>query len=277
MNIRLQHPVSINKWVFKSSKIMNQNLVFDIGMHMGQDTAFYLKNGYHVVAVEANPLLVKENELKFRHAIKDKRLVILNRGISDKEGSMIFYVNKRLSEWSSFDKAIGTRNNTPYEEIEVSCLTTEQLFQEYGIPFYLKIDIEGHDHFCIDDIDPMGDKPVYVSCEATDIKLLELLKDKGYTRFKLIGQGNNFKPIDLKQESQWHFPKYRVITNGIKMRVQDILPFRYKYSSSGPFGEDSKGTWYGYEEIKQRYLAYYQFDKKQPLNTVSWFDFHAGL
>jgi len=31
------------------------DLVFDIGMHNGDDTAYYLARGYRVVAVEANP------------------------------------------------------------------------------------------------------------------------------------------------------------------------------------------------------------------------------
>jgi len=31
------------------------NLVYDVGMHTGQDTAYYLFKGYDVVAIEANP------------------------------------------------------------------------------------------------------------------------------------------------------------------------------------------------------------------------------
>ena len=36
-----------------------ENLVFDIGLNRGQDTANYLAKGYNVVAVEANPELVE--------------------------------------------------------------------------------------------------------------------------------------------------------------------------------------------------------------------------
>ena len=46
-----------------------KNLIFDIGMHVGQDTEFYLKKGFNVVAVEANPKLVKENTEKFKEYI----------------------------------------------------------------------------------------------------------------------------------------------------------------------------------------------------------------
>ena len=35
----------------------SNNLIFDVGLHTGQDTAFYLKKGFRVIAIEANPLL----------------------------------------------------------------------------------------------------------------------------------------------------------------------------------------------------------------------------
>ena len=39
---------------------MVNNLIFDIGMHTGEDTRFYLNIGYDVIAIEANPFLVEE-------------------------------------------------------------------------------------------------------------------------------------------------------------------------------------------------------------------------
>jgi spermidine synthase len=38
---------------------MIPNLIYDIGMHDGSDSEFYLRKGYRVVAVEANPKLVE--------------------------------------------------------------------------------------------------------------------------------------------------------------------------------------------------------------------------
>lgn len=39
---------------------MNNSLIIDVGMHTGRDTEFYLKKGFNVVAIEANPELVKK-------------------------------------------------------------------------------------------------------------------------------------------------------------------------------------------------------------------------
>lgn len=32
------------------------DLIIDVGMHYGNNTAFYLKKGFRVAAIEANPL-----------------------------------------------------------------------------------------------------------------------------------------------------------------------------------------------------------------------------
>lgn len=251
------------------------DLIFDIGMHVGEDTVHYLKKGFRVIAVEANPVLVEKNTKKFQNQIASGQLIILNKGIADKEGVLPFYVNHRLSEWSSFDKATGTRDNTGYHIIEVPCVTTGSLFEKYGMPFYLKVDIEGFDHYCLSDIPDTGIKPRYASCEAISIDWLDILSLKGYTKFKLINQANDFAPVNIEQEKKPFFPRYEVIKNGLKMRVQKFIPFKHLYGSSGPFGENTKGNWLAYEEVKNVYEAFYQHEKKLPLNAISWFDFHA--
>jgi FkbM family methyltransferase len=253
----------------------NNELIFDIGMHIGEDTRYYLKQGFKVLAVEANPILAKKNSEKFKKAINEGQLTILNAGVAEKEGVLPFYVNHRLTEWSSFDKATGTRNNTAYHVIDIPCVTTRSLFEQYGIPHYLKVDIEGFDHYCLLDIPPTGDKPKYVSCEAVYLDWLEILVSKGYTKFKLLNQANDFKPINLKQERNPLFPKYEIIKNGIKLRLQKFIPFKHMYGSSGPFGEKTLGDWLSAEEVRELYRAFYQYDKHQPLSGASWFDFHA--
>jgi hypothetical protein len=38
---------------------MDGNLIYDFGMHDGADTDYYLRKGFRVVAVEADPLLAR--------------------------------------------------------------------------------------------------------------------------------------------------------------------------------------------------------------------------
>jgi FkbM family methyltransferase len=254
---------------------VSNDWIFDIGMHIGEDTRHYLSKGYKVLAVEANPILAAQNSKKFSKAINAKQLVILNAGVAENEGVLPFYVNHRLSEWSSFDKETGTRNNTAYHVIDVPCVTTRSLFEQYGVPYYLKVDIEGFDHYCLLDIDAAGEKPKYVSCEAVHLEWLEILVSKGYTMFKLLNQANGFRPINLAQEKKPWFPRYEIIKNGLKLRLQRFIPFKHMYGSSGPFGEDTAGPWQTAAEIRELYKAFYQYERQQPLSGASWFDFHA--
>jgi FkbM family methyltransferase len=256
---------------------MEKRLVFDIGMHIGQDSINYLNDGFKVVAVEANPLLAEENTIKFKKYIADGSLIILNVGISDKEGILPFYINKRTSEWSSFDLGLGGRNNTPYEIKNIPCVTTASLFKKYGYPYYLKVDIEGYDYLCINDLPKTTAAPnvKYVSCEASTISLLDTLHEKGYTKFKLIHQGWHFRPIDLKLERNPLFPKFLALYTGIRVKLRGLLTAKYPYSSSGPIPEKTKGEWLSYETTQNLFNEFYGADGKHPINYKSWFDFHA--
>ena len=37
-----------------------RKLIYDIGLHRGEDTAYYVARGFNVIAIEANPDLVAE-------------------------------------------------------------------------------------------------------------------------------------------------------------------------------------------------------------------------
>ncbi len=45
--------------------LRSADLVYDVGMHRGEDTAFYLAKGYRVVGFEANPELVEACQRRF--------------------------------------------------------------------------------------------------------------------------------------------------------------------------------------------------------------------
>lgn len=141
----------------------------------------------------------------------------------------------------------------------------------------MKVDIEGHDYLSLNDIPDSGEKPLYVSCEATDISLLDTLKNKGYRKFKLINQANNFRPLNEKLEAKKYYVLYRKFKHAIKHKLRYIIKEKYAGGSSGPFGEDSKGKWKTYDEVRQAYIDYNRGDLNTPVNYISWCDFHAAL
>jgi hypothetical protein len=52
------------------------SLIFDLGVNDGSDTDFYLKKGFRVVGVEANPLVCEGAAKRFSQAIEAKRLTL---------------------------------------------------------------------------------------------------------------------------------------------------------------------------------------------------------
>ena len=253
---------------------MENNLIYDVGFHKGEDTKQYLKDGYKVVAIEANPQLVEFGKNKFKKEIESGQLILLNIGVGNIKSTLDFWVNDYCSEWSSFDKEIGCRNNTACHCEKIECLLISEVIEKYGLPFYLKIDIEGNDIYCIEGLND-NELPKYISCEAQQLSWLETLRDKGYTKFKIINQADRFKDLEIKNEtSKFHHYK-RFLINGIMHRTSDFIDWKFPIKSSGPYGENTSGKWKTFEEVKNLYLQHFQFEKNTPLNNMSWFDFHA--
>ena len=253
-----------------------KKIVFDIGMHKGEDTLVYLNSGFHVIAVEANPLLVDLATKKFKSHIEEGRLKILNFGINIKSNeNILFYKNVNKSEWSSFDYEAAFKNDSKIENIFVNTITMEDLLIKYGIPFYLKIDIESYDTLCLESLFNFKKLPEYISCEASSIKNIELLNTLGYSKFKLINQSWFHKPINMNMEKNIFFPYFNLVINIFRKRLAYIFNFKYPVGSSGPFAENSKGNWLSYDQVKNLFLEFYS--NEIGINKQSWFDIHAKL
>lgn len=253
---------------------MANELVFDIGYHKGEDTRYYLSKGYRVVAVEANPLLAKQGQTELASYIASGQLTLLNVGIAETTGNLQFWINHKYSEWSSFHQDIGCRNGTACHAVNVDTITMGDLIGKYGVPYYLKIDIEGNDIYCLTGL-KQGQIPKYVSCEACHLEWLTVMKEKGYTKFKLINQLDGFHPYNIG----WEKSTLRVLRNKVRWRIIKMLGNKTKHpvGSSGPFGEETEGEWLTYDELVAQYKSFYSRDAKgSPLNLHSWYDFHGS-
>src|SRR4051794_19060733 len=98
---------------------MIENLIYDVGMNNGEDTAYYLSLGYNVIAIDASPDLVTKAQSVFSNEINKNQLEILNIGIASEEGVLDFYLNKLDSVWNSFDINIAGRGGSGFETIKV--------------------------------------------------------------------------------------------------------------------------------------------------------------
>jgi FkbM family methyltransferase len=70
-------------------------LIYDIGMHNGDDTAYYLMKGAKAIAVEADPALCTAAKERFATEVADQSLTVLNVAVSDKEGEADFFLSMK--------------------------------------------------------------------------------------------------------------------------------------------------------------------------------------
>jgi FkbM family methyltransferase len=256
------------------------NLIYDLGCHNGQDSDFYLKKGFNVVAVEANPELCSLRQ-RFGREIAEGRFVLVEKAIGERLGEIDFFVNER-SIWGTTAynpkyKGRSSAQGSAWTKIIVPMIPFSSLIDQFGVPYYLKIDIEGADLLCLEDLTKSQDRPNFICVErqpflSDQLRELRLLKALGYTRFKIVDQ-----MVVIRQQP----PNPAV--EGVYVNHQ------FEFDASGLFGEESPGPWLSYGAAIARNAAilsqskgfglWRRIPRVNRLRTSwgSWYDFHAAL
>ena len=264
----------------------NDCLIYDVGAHLGEDTEFYLKKGFAVVAIEANPALSSGLLSRFSREISEHRLSVLNLAISSSDGPVDFYVNEKLSIWGTTDPQWALRNRkmgAPSRKITVEAQRFEAILAKYGIPYYLKIDIEGADLLCVEALRGFGTRPRFISIESEKVKWpklvdeFDLLEALGYRRFKLVNQSQ------ITEQRPPH-----------PAREGRYVEHKFSSGCTGLFGEEVPGEWLTREDALQQYEAVFLKYRYFGDNTIGarvvhripqlkkvllpgWYDTHASL
>jgi FkbM family methyltransferase len=264
---------------------MNKSLIIDVGMHIGRDTEFYLKKGFNVIAIEANPILVNQAYSLFKEEILNNRLIIFDIAIAEYDGEIDFYVNNTHDDWGTTSKEFAMRNerfSTVNSLIKVKCTPFQKILKQIEMPYYIKIDIEGADILCLKALMEFEERPKYISIEAgltsfeETFSELSLLWNLGYRKFKIVNQAINAGIQCINPSLEGNFVDYQ-----------------FDGTCSGPFGEEAPGKWMSIEEtfikyrrllVEQKYFGadgklyntflhkIYEKLKREP---AGWYDFHA--
>ena len=228
--------------------------IFDLGMNNGDDTAHYLAQGFDVVALDANPSLCAKATSRFQAAIAAGRLTILNAAIADREGEATFHINLDNDHWSSLDIGWAGRDASRCREIKVRCVTLAGLFAEFGVPHYLKVDVEGADLAVLEQLRGHNLLPRYTSVEDCRFgpRFIEILASCGYDGFKLFDQSTVSRIVD--RATGLAFPA----------------------GSSGPFGDDVPGDWLSREDMVALYSSTVRdCDGNRLAPRTHWWDIHC--
>jgi len=132
-----------NKHALYSRFATAGDLVFDIGAHMGEVAEVFLSIGAKVLCVEPNPHCL--NVLRERFG-GDSRATILAEGVGETKGTLEFFVCESDSSVSTFDAWWRQRNQSQRQWAEAAAVpvtTLDALIEEFGVPEYCSIDVEG--------------------------------------------------------------------------------------------------------------------------------------
>lgn len=221
---------------------MVRDLVYDVGLHKGEDTAYYLALGYRVVAFEANAMLVEHCRRRFGEEISDGRLRIIEGAIDDSGAEVVTFYDHINTVWGTTDQSWAERNRWLGDSKGMPVRTVDfgACLRETGVPFFMKVDIEGADRVCFKALRLFDERPVYVSLESEKVffpSLLEeftLLNGLGYDRFAVVQQAG------IRDIAAAH-------------RVDgSSVAYRFDRDASGPFGIDV-GPWVCREAAIARY------------------------
>lgn len=155
---RLRDPVAYNqqqvepnffKNLFKSHPSKN-NLIFDVGANIGSKSVIFSKLAKKVIAFEPSEKLF----IFLNNRFKGSNVTIYNLALGSSIKSSDFYIvenneaynslNKKHIEITATDRNIATIETVKHKEVRVEIIET--FIQKYGIPKYIKIDVEGYEY-----------------------------------------------------------------------------------------------------------------------------------
>jgi hypothetical protein len=155
--------------------------------------------------------------------------------VASEDGPLTFYKNCQFTEWGTIMPTWRDRNDalgTESVAITVAGRRFASVLEEHGVPYYMKIDIEGADNLCLHGLLEQADRPRYVSIESNKTSWsalqrdFDLLSRLGYRRFKVVEQRRVHRQVCPSPAREGRYVAH------------NFLP-----GASGLFGEEAPGKW----------------------------------
>ncbi len=282
------------------------DLVYDVGVNNGDDTAYYLFKGYRVLGIEADPTFMAPLRERFAAEIARGQLTLLNVALAPERKLAAFWICEGYSLWNSFDQEVASRMGHKCHSVELECWPLRDIFDKYGVPYYLKLSLHGQEHFCLVDIEAEV-APTYLSLElprdlAVSEEIIVRLSALGYHSFKIIDQTTQkqlvISPPTLKSRLRHTLHQHpllykvckslaawsrRLVGSKEQRSAKDspnssnsLAGWVFPVGGSGPFGEETHGCWHREHEIRADWKAFFSGETAHgPPGPLIWYDLHA--
>lgn len=237
----------------------DNRLIFDVGIHRGEDTAYYLKRRFRVVGIEADPEHAAYCRMRFTSEIARGQLVLLEGVIAPPSTDTIsFHKNLDNPVWGTIDPTWVERNErrgTHHRVFQVARIDLNNCFERYGMPYYLKIDIEGADMLCVYALQRCQSRPVYLSLESEMKSFaglkheIDTLQSLGYDAFRAVQQA------DIPARTR-------------RLALPHSENHTFEYGCSGPLPEEIPAAWQTARGVLNTYRKIFVFYRL--LGTESW-------
>ena len=121
--------------------INSEKMIFDIGANCGSYSKEYSSKGFKVIAIEPQKHLCER--------IKNEQLnvIVINAIVSSSKEPLEFFMSNAdtLSTCSNdwMQKGRFSNQYSWWSIGKIECISLDQLIEIYGIPYFIKIDVEG--------------------------------------------------------------------------------------------------------------------------------------
>jgi FkbM family methyltransferase len=234
-----------------ANKPSRHDLIYDVGLHKGEDAQFYLRKGFRVVAFEADPDLIVYCREKLKEFLDNGQLTIVEGAIVGLDliragQKKVRFYKSDVSVWGTVNANWAERNarfGKSNRVIEVDAINFEDAIREHGVPYYMKIDVEGCDTICLSALSSFEERPTYISIESDKTSFgnirreIDLFSKLGYTSFRAVEQSK----LSVTQSPP--FPP----------REGNFIAQRFEEGSSGLFGSELEGKWKSRRGILRQY------------------------
>jgi FkbM family methyltransferase len=135
------------------------DLIFDIGANQGDKTDIFLRLGARVLSVEPDPTCRSILQDKFlRYRLRPKPVTLVGKAVSDKIGTEQMWIDGPGSAVNTISRKWADELKEHKQEFkhgnygldfskaeQVETTTVEELMRLHGVPYFIKIDVEGHE------------------------------------------------------------------------------------------------------------------------------------